>query len=112
MPCLNNTGPRRFLVVEFDQGTFDQHAALLAHLGEKAPLVLVVHSGNKSLHGWFYCAEQPEDRVEKFFNYAVSLGADRATWARCQFVRMPDGRRENGKLQRVVFFNPKTLEAQ
>jgi len=110
MRCLNNTGGRRFLVVEFDQGTFNQHAAILSHLGERAPLVLVVHSGNKSLHGWFYCAERPEEQVEGFFNYAVSLGADRATWTRCQFVRMPDGRRDNLKRQRVVFFNPKGLQ--
>src|ERR1017187_552042 len=47
MRCLANTGPRRFLVVEFDQGSFDQHAALLVHLGKSAPLILVIHSGNK-----------------------------------------------------------------
>jgi len=108
--CLSNTGPRRFLVVEFDQGTFDQHAAILAHLRQYSPLVLGVHSGKKSLHGWFFCLGQSEERVEKFFKYAVSLGADPATWTRCQFVRMPDGRRDNGKLQRVVFFNPKPME--
>jgi hypothetical protein len=38
MRCLANTGPRRFLVVEFDQGSFDQHAALLVHLAESEPL--------------------------------------------------------------------------
>lgn len=30
--ALSNTGPRRFLIVEFDQGTLDEHAALLGHL--------------------------------------------------------------------------------
>src|SRR5262249_27965509 len=29
---LENTGPRRFLVTEFDQGEVDDHAALLGHL--------------------------------------------------------------------------------
>ena len=110
MRCLANTGPRRFLVVEFDQGTFDQHAALLIHLAKYAPLVLVVHSGNKSLHGWFYCAGEQEDKVGKFFRFAVSLGADPATWTRCQYVRMADGRRDNGKRQAVVYFNPKLME--
>ena len=31
---LDNTGPRRFLVVEFDSGTFDRHAAVLWHLAK------------------------------------------------------------------------------
>ena len=110
MRCLANVGPRRFAVIEFDQGDFDQHAALLIHLAKYAPLVLVVHSGNKSLHGWFYCAGEPDDKVEKFFRYAVSLGADPATWTPCQYVRMPDGTRDNGKRQRVVYFNPNLME--
>ena len=40
---------------------------------------------------------------------AVSLGADRATWTRSQFVRMPDGTRDNGNRQAVYFFNPEVL---
>jgi hypothetical protein len=111
---LDNTGPRRFLVCEFDQGTPDEHAALLLHFASRAPLraplVLAVHSGGKSLHGWFYCAGQSEDRLRRFMEYAVSLGADSATWTRSQFVRMPDGTRDNGKRQTVYFFNPRPLE--
>ena len=42
--------------------------------------------------------------------YAVSLGADPATWTRSQFVRMPEGRRDNGQRQTAYFFNPKPLE--
>ena len=102
---LDNTGPRRFLVCEFDSGTTDEHAALLLHLGTFAPLVCVVHSGGKSLHGWFFVSGQPDEKVEKFFRYAVSLGADQATWTRSQFVRMPDGTRDNGKRQVVYFLN-------
>ena len=107
MRCLDNTGPRRFLIVEFDDGTFDKHSALLWHLGKFAPLVMCVHSGGKSLHGWFFVADEPEPTIEKFFRYAVSLGADPATWTRCQLVRMPDGQRENGNRQRVIYFKPK-----
>jgi hypothetical protein len=107
---LANTGTRRFLVCEFDTGAVDEHAALLLHLGTFAPLVCVVHSGGKSLHGWFYVHGQPDPKVEKFFRYAVSLGADHATWTRCQFVRMPDGRRDNGKRQTVFFVNFKPME--
>jgi len=94
----SNTGPRRFLVVEFDRGTLDQQAALLWHLALFAPsLALVVFSGSKSAHGWFFCEGQGEDKVKRFFDYAVSLGADSKTWSRSQFVRMPDGKRADGK---------------
>lgn len=103
-------GPRQFLVVEFDQGNVDEHAALLLHLAETAPLALVVHSGSKSLHGWFPCKEQTEEQLHRFMSRAVSLGADPATWTRSQFVRMPDGTRENGKRQTVYFFNPKAMQ--
>lgn len=107
---LANTGTRRFLICEFDTGTTDEHAAILIHLAGFAPLVCAVHSGNRSLHGWFYVHGQPEAMVEKFFRYAVSLGADRATWTRSQFVRMPDGTRDNGNRQTVFFLNFKPLE--
>lgn len=104
---LSNTGARRFLVVEFDTGMLDEHAALLIHLTNYMPLACVVYSGGKSLHGWFYVHGQPSVMVGKFFQYAVSLGADKATWTRSQFARMPDGRRDNGQLQTVYFFNNK-----
>jgi hypothetical protein len=107
--ALSNTGARCFLVVEFDTGNVDDHAALLLHLAERAPLALAVHSGGKSLHGWFYCKGQTEVRLQSFMRYAVSLGADTATWTRSQFVRMPDGLRENGERQVVYFFNPRVL---
>jgi hypothetical protein len=119
---LENTGPRRFIVVEFDRGSLDQQAAILWHLAGHAPMALVVFSGSKSCHGWFFCAGQPEDKVARFFDYAVSLGADKALWTRSQFVRMPDGRRFDNKtnealvaagirnvpqgLQAALYFNP------
>ena len=124
--ALSNTGARRFLIIEFDfdEGNSaeqarllqrlaieggdvrDLCAALLLHLAEKAPLALVVYSGGKSLHGWFYCAGIPEEKVSRFFCYAVSLGADRTNWNPSQFARIPDGLRENGRRQTVYFFNP------
>lgn len=109
---LSNTGPRRFLIVEFDSGTTDEHAALLIHLAGYAPLVCAVHSGGKSLHGWFYVQGQSDDKVLRFFRYAVSLGADPATWTRSQFVRMPDGTRHNGNRQTVFFLSFKPMEAK
>lgn len=107
---LDNTGPRRFIVTEFDHGTIDEQAALILHLACRAPLTLVVHSGNKSLHAWFYCSGRPENRVHEFFKYAVNLGADPATWGRSQFTRLPDGRRGNGHRQTTFYLNPATVK--
>lgn len=109
---LSNTGPRRFLVCEFDDGTQDEQAAILQHLGCFAPLVMIVHSGNKSLHGWFLVHLQPETKVRSFFRYAVHLGADRQLWTRSQFVRMPDGIRDNGSHQTIWYLNYKIFEAR
>ena len=105
----DNTGPRRFFVVEFDQGDVDDHAALLWRLALKAPLAMVVHSGSRSLHGWFFCAGQPEGYLRQVMRYCVSLGADPATWTRSQFVRMPDGLRDKGERQAVYYFNPEVI---
>ncbi len=103
---LANTGPRRFLVIEQDAGSLDEQAAVLVHLASLAPLAAAIQSGSKSLHGWFFCAGRPEESLLRFMRYAVRLGADRATWTRSQFVRMPDGTREGGARQAVYFLNP------
>jgi len=108
--ALSVTGPRQFLVIEQDAGTIDEQASILLHLAERAPLALAVHSGSKSIHGWFYGVGQAEEKLRQFMQYAVSLGADRATWTPSQFVRMPDGTRNNGKRQTVYFFNPEVLK--
>ena len=107
---LNNTGPRRYLIIEQDQGSKDEQAGVLVHLSTLGPMVMIVDSGNKSIHGWFACGKRDEAELLKFMQYAVSLGADRATWTRCQFVRMPGGVRQNGQRQNVLFFNPEVLE--
>jgi hypothetical protein len=101
-----NTGERRFAVIEFDQGTKDEQSALIWHLSNYAPLVMVVHSGGKSLHGWFFVQGSSESLIHRFYRYAVSIGADRATHLKSQFVRMPDGRRDNGNRQPVYYLNP------
>lgn len=131
--CLDNTGPRRFLVVEFDFksghsdgrptpeapmlvrlaaqgfGVHDLCASLLLHLAASAPLVLVTHSGGKSLHGWFAADGVPLDDLRQFFGYAVRIGADPATWTRCQLIRIPEGLRDTGKRQQLCFFNPAVI---
>jgi hypothetical protein len=108
--CLGNTGPRRFLVIESDTGTADEQAAILLHLAATAPLTLALHSGGKSIHGWFYAAGQPEPVLRRFMERAVRLGADYHTYTRCQLVRMPQGRNhKTGRRQRVLYYAPDTI---
>src|SRR5207245_6201927 len=91
----DNVGPRRFLVIEFDfeidkdgretsaapmlrrlsaQGITiaDLCAALHAELADIRPIALVVHSGGKSLHGWYPCAGVEEAVMHRFMRLAVS----------------------------------------
>jgi hypothetical protein len=110
--CKENTGERRFLIIEQDIGSFDDQSAVLLYLARFAPLALVVHSGGKSLHGWFYVAHRSEEQRKDFMRLAVTVGADRATWCKRQPVRMPEGTRSGGITQRVLLFNPETLESE
>jgi hypothetical protein len=101
---LDNTGPRQNIVVEFDDGaTPDEQAARHIWLSEYRKLRLVVFSGSKSLHGWYQAKDEAEDR--KFMEEAVRLGGDPKTWLKSQFVRLPNGQREDGTIQRVEFFD-------
>ena len=111
----DNTGDRRFLVIEQDKIDGkdiprDEQEAVLVHLSTLLPLVLAVSSGGKSVHGWFLCEGAVESDLREFMEYAVSLGADSATWTKSQFVRMPDGTRENAKRQEILYFNPSSLK--
>lgn len=104
---LDNTGPRRYLVTEFDSGTPDEQAALIWHLRKFAPLRVVLSSGGKSLHAWFDCQGITDSITGRFMRYAASLGADHATWTRSQFVRLPQGwRGDKQRTQEVYFFQP------
>ena len=108
--CLTNTGPRRFQVIESDSGTFNEQVAVLWYLAKFAPLCAVVCSGGKSLHGWFYVAGRGDPWSRRFMELAVSLGADKATWTKCQAVRMPGGHRtKNGARQEIIFFDDKAV---
>ncbi len=89
-----------------DKAIADVCAALLLHLAERLALVCVTHSGGKSLHGWFRASNKTERELRRFMEYAVTLGADHATWTRSQFVRIPDGLRENGKRQLCYYLDP------
>jgi len=132
---LDNVGPRQHLVIECDfaeedcngndtaaapmlrrlaaaGGTVaDLCASIHWELQQFTPAALILHSGGKSLHGWYPCLGMDEQRLNRFMRYAVSLGADPATWNPVQFVRMPEGlRRPNGIRQEIHYFNPTAVK--
>jgi hypothetical protein len=135
---IANTGPRRFIVTDFDIKPTDKHgkptvyfdliqrweaagvtiqdacAALIGFLTElPGPLVMVVYSGNVSLQAWWFAEGEDESLAGKmrgFFQSAVILGADRAGWTTCQFFRMPGAQRCNtGRRQTVHYFDPSKI---
>jgi len=107
--CLDNVGPRHYLVTEFDGGTFDDQAAIIEHLSHFAPLTMVVFSGGKSLHAWWRCKGEREADIQRFFHYAEKLGADHATLSPVQLCRLPEGTRDGKIAQCVYYFNPANL---
>jgi len=108
---LSNTGARRFLVIDYDDHAgADIHASASMYLEQKYPLALVLHSGGKSLHAWYYVDGVSDDELRPFMAHACELGGDHALWTRSQFCRMPDGERDNGKRQTVYYFNPEVVK--
>jgi hypothetical protein len=134
--CADNVGAREFLVIECDFtkeklnkttgemeptkwmpsilkweskgiSVADACAALLWDMSRHLPLVMVVSSGGKSLHGWFRTCGLNERDLLSHMKAAVRIGADPATWRPFQLVRMPGGTRDTGARQSVLYFNPK-----
>jgi hypothetical protein len=103
MHCLDNCGPRRFSVCDFDEPKSADHPAIIWQLRKTFDLVMVLSSGGKSLHAWFWVEE---DEEESFWKQAIHYGADAALMRnRSSFVRMPDGLRDNGMRQGVLYFD-------
>jgi hypothetical protein len=104
-----NTGERRFIVCDFDSPPPEEHAAIIAHLDGFRPLTMALSSGGKSLHAWFPVTGSIEDD-RLFWRLCIALGADPALFRNhSQFVRLPNGTRDNGKPQSVIYLNPSTI---
>ncbi len=107
----SNTGPRRWVVTEYDLPPIEWQPSLIAELSELAqqPPSVVLWSGNKSLQVWFLIGDNDAATVAAFENEAAKLGADPLVMGdprRCQLVRTPMALRDNGNVQRVIFWNP------
>ena len=108
--CVANTGARRYLIIEFDQGSIDDHACLHMHLSKTAKLALVVFSGrNPCMDGTRLLGCRMISNSNSCPR-AIRLGADKVMWTRSQFTRMPEGTHANGRRQRIQYFNPSILE--
>jgi len=105
--CNNNVGPMLRLVVEFDEGTLDEQAAIIGNLMDKGVVVqMVLWSGGKSLHSWVDISQNTEAEKETILRYVAALGADKAMFIPCQLCRTPNAiRKENGTKQEVYFLN-------
>jgi hypothetical protein len=97
---------RKYLVFESDKCGKDEAASVILWLATKWHLILVVDSGGKSLHAWFDAEGTHEDDLQKYFNDLIRLGADEAVKRPSQFVRLPDGLRDNGNRQSIIYYNP------
>lgn len=78
-------------------------SAVINWLSSIMKLVMVVDSGNKSLHGWFVHPGQA--KLEELKIVLPALGFDRATLKPSQPVRMPGQLRDNGNRQRILYIN-------
>ena len=84
----------------------DACCAIHWQLKNHLPLVLGVHTGGIGVHGWYAAFDRDEDtELWPFMRHAYSFGADRVTWIRSQFVRLPGGRRQNGAPQVTYYFD-------
>lgn len=85
----------------------DACAAVIFHLAQVLPtLVVACFSGGKSLHAWFRVFELSREEQDCFMDYAIWCGADPATKCKSQFVRVPDGMRDNGVRQTAYYLDP------
>ncbi len=103
MHCLDNCGPRRFCVCDFDEPKSADHPSIIWHLRKMFDLVMVLSSGGKSLHAWFHV---PPEEEEEFWKAAVPLGADPVLMRnRSSFVRLPLGTRDTEARQEVLYLD-------
>jgi hypothetical protein len=98
----------KYTVIEFDCLDTDKEinkrkgAATLNYLRRFFDLRMIVDSGNKSVHGHFINNSKLSEKAKFFLR---QLGADIQTMRPSQPVRLPGGRRENGKIQSVLWVN-------
>jgi hypothetical protein len=117
--ALDNIGPRWYLVIEFDEGSKDDNAKIISHLRDEyfrmcieTSLVMILDSGGKSLHSFWFVKDLSEDDVGRMGKRAFELGACSSTLQnRAQMVRVPDVLRpETNRIQEIYYLNTKGIK--
>ena len=99
----------RFVLCEFDGRTHDEQAAFW--LNARLPVVAVIDSGGKSLHGWLRvdCADadawQREIKDDLYPRLLEPFGADRQCKNAARLSRTP-GVMRGDNWQRLLYLNP------
>jgi hypothetical protein len=108
----SNLDSRRHLVCESDTLTKEHAASVFLWLRERMHLRLraVVHSGNKSLHGWF--AVPGDDQLKELNEVLPHAGMDAKVLKTSGIpVRVPGWKREEtGEWQRLLYLDPAACE--
>jgi hypothetical protein len=111
-----NIGERLFIVVEFDSGSASEQTKLHSYLNRTNPafpLIMLVWSGHKSVHGWYASYGNSERRVRTFQRKASSLGADQTCVSPSAWIRMPNGfNYKHRTIQKVIYFDIENLDIQ
>jgi hypothetical protein len=99
----SNVIQKRYIVLEHDHQSIEFQWGLLQYINTHiVPLVMCVHSGGKSLHGWFNY-----DEAHKYLDLFIKLGYDESLWRLQQPCRLPGMFREDKqKYQRILYWNP------
>ena len=101
-----------FAIVEFDELSREDQLAFWWSVN--LPVVALVDSGGKSIHGWVLVdcrdadewTEQVEERL--FGDYLIPLGADGACRNESRMSRLPGHRRKStGRWQRLLYLAPR-----
>lgn len=105
-----------FAVIEFDKLSIEEQVAFWA--GAKLPVVALIDSGGKSIHGWVRIdaadADEWEERVEgRLFDLLNPLGVDGSCKNEARLSRTPGHKRkETGNWQRLLYLAPEGRAVQ
>lgn len=100
-----------FAVVEFDNLSRDNQLAFW--WGVNLPVVALIDSGNKSIHGWIRIDNvtttdewTQEVEQELFKDLMIPMGVDGACRNEARLSRLPGHKRDNGRMQRLLYLAP------
>jgi hypothetical protein len=115
--CDKTVAKYRFYMMEFDEISIeDQVNFWCRQIQKQVPVVAVIHSGSKSLHGWIAVKgvnsyeDWSKNIIEKLYRKAFKrLGVDTACQNPSRLSRLPGHHREGKQQQRLLYLNPEVI---